>query len=61
MPTITIYIVIKYLRKNYDKERAIAEERARAVEAQNRQILIQKELIEKSDTEKNKVIYLCIL
>lgn len=56
MPTITVYIVIKYLRKNYDKERAIAEERAQAVEAQNRQILIQKELIEKSDAEKNMLM-----
>ncbi|TSJ43505.1 HAMP domain-containing histidine kinase [Mucilaginibacter corticis] len=56
MPVITIYIVIKYLRKNYDKERVAAEEKAIAIETQNRQILLQKEQIETSDAEKNKLM-----
>ena len=56
LPVIVIYIVIKYIRKNHDKERATADEKALAVETQNRQILIQKELIEKSDAEKNMLM-----
>nr|WP_067057823.1 HAMP domain-containing sensor histidine kinase [Mucilaginibacter sp. L294] len=56
MPVITIYIIIKYIRKSYDKERLAVEEKAIAIEAQNRQILLQKEQIEKSDAEKNKLM-----
>ena len=49
LPVIAIYIVIKYIRKSYDKERI-------AVEAQNRHILLQKDQLEKSDAEKNKLM-----
>jgi two-component system sensor histidine kinase/response regulator len=56
IPVIAIYIVIKYIRKSYDKERVAAEEKAVAIEAQNRHILLQKEQLEKSDAEKNKLM-----
>jgi signal transduction histidine kinase len=56
LPVIAIYIVIKYIRKSYDKERVAAEEKAVAIEAQNRHILLQKEQLEKSDAEKNKLM-----
>jgi two-component system sensor histidine kinase/response regulator len=56
MPVIAIYIVIKYIRKSYDKERTAVEEKAIAIEAKNRQILLQKEQLEKSDAEKNKLM-----
>ncbi|MEO3402608.1 HAMP domain-containing sensor histidine kinase [Mucilaginibacter sp. CAU 1740] len=56
LPVVTIYIVIKYLRKNYDKERVTAEEKAVAIEAKNQQILQQKEQLEISDAEKNKLM-----
>lgn len=56
LPVIAIYIVIKYIRKSYDKERVATEEKAIAIEAQNRHILLQKEQLEKSDAEKNKLM-----
>lgn len=56
LAVICIYIVIKYIRRNYDKERITAEEKAIAIEAQNRHILTQKEQLEKSDAEKNKLM-----
>ncbi|GAA4307895.1 hypothetical protein GCM10023149_01590 [Mucilaginibacter gynuensis] len=56
LPVIAIYIVIKYIRKNYDKERVAVEEKAKAIEEQNRHILLQKQQLEKSDTEKNKLM-----
>lgn len=56
MPVIIIYVVIKYIRKNYDKERVAAEEKAIAIEAKNQQILHQKEQLEISDAEKNKLM-----
>jgi two-component system sensor histidine kinase/response regulator len=56
LPVITTYIVIKYIRKNYDKARITAEEKAIAVEEQNHHILSQKEQLEKSDAEKNKLM-----
>jgi two-component system sensor histidine kinase/response regulator len=56
LPVICIYIVIKYIRRNYDKERIAAEHKAIAIEEQNRHILLQKEQLEKSDAEKNKLM-----
>jgi signal transduction histidine kinase len=56
LPVITIYIVIKYIRKSYDKERIAVEEKAIAIEAQNRHIVLQKDQLEKSDAEKNKLM-----
>ncbi|QQL48945.1 sensor histidine kinase [Mucilaginibacter ginkgonis] len=56
MPVITIFIVIKYIRKKYNKERAAVAEKALALEIQNEQISHQKQQIEKSDAEKNKLM-----
>jgi two-component system sensor histidine kinase/response regulator len=56
LPVIAIYIVIKYIRKSYDKERIAVEEKAIAIEEQNRHILLQKKQLEKSDAEKNKLM-----
>ncbi|WCT12486.1 sensor histidine kinase [Mucilaginibacter jinjuensis] len=56
LPVIVIYIVIKYIRKNYDKERVAVEEKATAIEEQNRHILFQNEQLEKIDAEKNKLM-----
>ncbi|AMR31667.1 histidine kinase [Mucilaginibacter sp. PAMC 26640] len=56
LPVITMYIVIKYIRKNYDKERIATEEKAMAIKVQNQHILQQKEQLEKSDIEKNKLM-----
>lgn len=56
LPVIAIYIVIKYIRRSYDKERISVEEKAKDIEVQNRHILLQKEQLEKSDAEKNKLM-----
>ncbi|RYE22936.1 MAG: HAMP domain-containing histidine kinase [Sphingobacteriales bacterium] len=56
IPVIAIYIIIKFIRKSYDKERIRAEEKAIAIEASNRQILQQKQLLEQSNAEKDKLM-----
>ncbi|MBK0379683.1 sensor histidine kinase [Mucilaginibacter segetis] len=56
LPVIVIYIVIKFIRRNYDKEKTTAEEKATAVETQNQQILKQKRLLEESNAEKDKLM-----
>jgi two-component system sensor histidine kinase/response regulator len=42
IPLITIYVVIKYIRRSYDSEKRISEEKALTVEIRNQQILLQK-------------------
>jgi len=56
IPVITLYIIIRFIRKSYDKERVTAEEKALAIEARNEQILRQKNQLEQSDAEKNKLM-----
>jgi two-component system sensor histidine kinase/response regulator len=56
LPVITIYIAIKYMRRSYDNERRAAEEKAIAIEVRNQQILLQKEQLEQSNAEKNKLM-----
>jgi two-component system sensor histidine kinase/response regulator len=56
LPVITIYIIIRYIRKSYDKEKIIADEKAVAINLQNEQILLQKRQLEQSNTEKNKLL-----
>ncbi|MHB8208603.1 sensor histidine kinase [Mucilaginibacter sp.] len=49
LPVIAIYIIIKFIRKSYDKEK-------NTVEARNQLILLQKDELEKSNAEKNKLM-----
>ncbi len=56
LPVMVIYMVIKFIRRSYDKEKTIAEEKAIAIEAQNQQILQQKRLLEESNAEKDKLM-----
>jgi len=56
MPVFAIYITIKFIRRSYDKEKKAAEERALAVEISKEQILLHKDQLEKSNTEKNKLM-----
>lgn len=56
LPVVVIYIVIKFIRRSYDKEKTIAEEKAMAIEAKNQQILQQKHQLEDSNAEKNKLM-----
>jgi two-component system sensor histidine kinase/response regulator len=56
LPVLVIYIVIKYIRRSYDKERIDVEEKAKAIKIQNQQILQQKIQLEQSNAEKNKLM-----
>lgn len=56
LPVITVFIVIKFIRKSYDQEKVIAEEKNLAIEARNKQILLQKDQLQQSDAEKNKLM-----
>lgn len=49
IPVVAIYIIITYIRRNYDNERQV-------VELRNKEILLQKELLEQSDSTKNKLM-----
>jgi signal transduction histidine kinase len=56
IPVITIYVIIKYIRRSYDNEKRISEEKAATVELRNQQILLQKYQLEQSSAEKTKLM-----
>lgn len=56
IPVITIYIVIKYIRRSYDSEKRVSEKKALTVEMRNQQILLQKGQLEQSNAEKTKLM-----
>lgn len=56
IPVVAIYLIIKFMRRSYDKERQIAEEKTIAVEVSKAQILLQKEQLEQINIEKNKLM-----
>jgi two-component system sensor histidine kinase/response regulator len=52
---IFIFAITNFLRKNLKKERMLAEERARAIAAQNVKITEQNQLLERVNEEKTKL------
>ena len=50
-----IFSITNHLRKYYDSERKVAEERALTLSEQNKQIVVQNHSLEKADEEKNKL------
>ncbi len=56
IPVVTIFIIINFIRRSYDKERKAAEQKAIAVEKSKEQILLQKDQLEQSNMEKNKLM-----
>lgn len=56
IPVLGIFIIIRYIRKSYDQERQTTEEKTLAVEISKEQILLQKEQLEQSNIEKNKLM-----
>jgi two-component system sensor histidine kinase/response regulator len=56
IPVVVIYFIITFIRQNYDKEKKMTEEKSLAVEASNEQILLQKDQLEQSNLEKNKLM-----
>ncbi|RZJ63432.1 MAG: HAMP domain-containing histidine kinase, partial [Flavobacterium sp.] len=56
IPVVAVFIVIKFIRKSYDREKKVTEEKTIAVEKSNAQILLQKNQLEESNSEKNKLM-----
>ncbi|KEQ30957.1 HAMP domain-containing sensor histidine kinase [Pedobacter antarcticus] len=56
IPVVAIYIIIKFIRENYDKEKKAAEEKAVALEVSKAQLSSQKDQLEQSNVEKNKLM-----
>lgn len=56
LPVIVTYLIIKFVRRSYDKERKTTEEKTLAVEESKEQILLQKDQLEQSNIEKNKLM-----
>ena len=56
IPVIGVYLIVKFFKISHDKERRAAEEKTIAVEKSNAQILLQKEQLEQSNMEKNKLM-----
>ncbi|MGY3054181.1 two-component system sensor histidine kinase/response regulator [Pedobacter sp. UYEF25] len=56
IPIVVIYFIITFIRKRYDKEKKVTEEKSFALKASNEQILLQKDQLEQSNLEKNKLL-----
>jgi two-component system sensor histidine kinase/response regulator len=56
IPVIATYIIITFIRRNHDKERVIAEEKAKAVELSKEEVMLQKDQLEESNLEKTKLM-----
>lgn len=56
LPVIGMAFIIGFIRRSYDKERAIVEKNAATIDNRNAQIISQKEELEKSAAEKNKLL-----
>ncbi|MEE1944871.1 ATP-binding protein [Pedobacter sp. KR3-3] len=56
IPVFVVYIIIRFIRRSYDAERQVAVEKTLAVEISKEQILAQNEQLEKSNSEKNKLM-----
>ena len=56
IPVIVIFMVIKFIRKSFDREKKLTEEKTIAVEKSKAEILLQKDLLERSNIEKNKLM-----
>ncbi len=56
LPVVALAIIIIFIRRSYDKERAAANEKAATIELRNEEISQQKDLLEQSNAEKNKLL-----
>ncbi len=56
IPVIVIYLIINFIRRSHDKEQKARAEETKAVELSKAQILLQKDQLEQSNIEKNKLM-----
>jgi two-component system sensor histidine kinase/response regulator len=53
---IAVFYVTKYIRRNYDYERLLAEDKTHSIEDQNQFIMVQNQQLEEVNSEKNKLL-----
>ncbi len=56
IPVFVVYVIITFIKKSYDRERKLTEEKTLIVIANNEQILLQRDKLEQSNLEKNKLM-----
>lgn len=56
IPLLVVYVTITFIKKSYDKERKLIEEKTLALTANKEEISAQKELLELRNLEKNKLM-----
>ncbi|RYE56876.1 MAG: HAMP domain-containing histidine kinase, partial [Sphingobacteriales bacterium] len=56
IPVVGIYIIMTFIRRNYDKEKKITEEKTLVAEISKAQLLVQKDKLEEINIEKNKLM-----
>ncbi|EDM38627.1 sensor for ctr capsule biosynthesis, probable histidine kinase acting on RcsB [Pedobacter sp. BAL39] len=56
IPALAVFIIIRYIRRSYDVERKATEEKTLAVQVSKEQVQVQKDLLEQSNIEKNKLM-----
>lgn len=56
IPVLVVYVTITFIKKSYDKERKLTEEKALALEVSKEEISLQKDQLEQSNLEKNKLM-----
>jgi len=56
IPVLASYIIITFIRRSHDKERKIAEEKTMAAELSREVVMTQKDQLQKSNIEKNKLM-----
>lgn len=56
IPVLVVYVTITFIKKSYDKERQLTEEKNLALTASKEEISLQKDQLEQSNLEKNKLM-----
>jgi len=51
-----VYFITKHIRRNYEQEKRLVEEKVRAIDEQHQYILAQNQQLEQINTEKNKLL-----
>ncbi|GGH04330.1 sensor histidine kinase [Mucilaginibacter phyllosphaerae] len=56
IPVLAVFVIVRFFRRSYERERNIAEQKTQTVETHYRQILQQKNELEQTNAEKNKLM-----
>ncbi|MBD3750213.1 MAG: HAMP domain-containing histidine kinase [Sphingobacteriales bacterium] len=56
IPVLVVYVTVTFIKKSYDQERKLTEEKTLALKASKEEISLQKNHLEQSNLEKNKLM-----